>query len=104
MKKFNCWEYKKCQRQPGGKHAGDSPCMASVEAKLDGVHGGKNAGRTCWVVSGTLGGNKPIGRFAMLQNDCNVCDFYQKVRSEEPEFKFAISLLNIRRNTIMATH
>ncbi|MDH4164450.1 MAG: hypothetical protein OEW15_17440 [Nitrospirota bacterium] len=29
-------------------------CPAAAEEALDGVHDGTNAGRSCWVVAGTL--------------------------------------------------
>lgn len=97
--RLNCWEFKKCGRQAGGKRVGDEPCPASTETRLDGVHGGKNAGRACWAVVGTMCGEPASGRFALETEDCGRCEFYQMVRSEEPDFKFALSLLNLRRKT-----
>jgi hypothetical protein len=96
MKKMNCWEFKKCGREPGGareKHNG--VCPAAVEKKLDGVHGGKNAGRACWVVAGTMCGGQIQGTFAKKYSNCKTCDFYLKVKNEEsPEFQLSIVLLN----------
>jgi hypothetical protein len=98
--KQNCWEFMQCGRQDGGKlAAGEEPCAASTETRLDGVHGGKNAGRACWVVAGTMCGEEPTGIFALESKDCGRCRFYKKVRKEEPDFKFALSLLNLRRKT-----
>lgn len=52
MKKINCWEFKKCGRESGGAHAYDfGVCPAATEKRLNGTHGGKNAGRACWVVA-----------------------------------------------------
>ena len=45
-RKLNCWEYKKCGRQPQGPHVKERGlCPASTEAGLDDVHEGANAGR-----------------------------------------------------------
>ncbi len=97
--KQNCWEVMKCQKQFGGEQSSDCPCASSTERRLDGVHGGSNAGRSCWAVAGTMNGEEPTGPFARKHHNCNTCKFYLKVRSEEPEFKFSLTLLNLRRKT-----
>ncbi len=52
---MNCWEFKKCERQPEGRKAVErGVCPAAVEKRLDIFHGGKNAGRACWVAAGTM--------------------------------------------------
>ena len=52
--KINCWEFKKCGRQPGGAKAAElGVCPATVSAVLNGAHGGQNAGRACWVIAGS---------------------------------------------------
>lgn len=96
MKKKNCWEFKNCGRQPGGGREKElGICKAAMETRLDGVHGGKNAGRACWVVAGTLCGGQVQGTFAKKYGNCEVCDFYKSVREEEgPNFVVVISLLN----------
>jgi hypothetical protein len=93
--KLNCWEYKKCGRQPNGTHVHDQGvCPAAVEARLDGVHGGKNAGRACWVIAGTLCGGLLQGSFGNKYKNCEQCDFYKKARHEEKgQFKLSIVLL-----------
>jgi len=84
MKKLNCWEFKKCDREPGGKEAIKfGTCPATTEGRLDGIHGGKNAGRACWVVAGTMCRFQVQGTFAQKYRDCAKCDFYKKVREEE---------------------
>ena len=83
MKK-NCWEYKGCGREEGGRNVKDlGVCPVSTETKLDGVHGGKNAGRACWAVAGTFCKGEVQGTFALKYKDCEKCDFYQTVRQEE---------------------
>ena len=48
--KTNCWEFKNCGRDLNGTRADELDiCPVSAEIRLDGVHGGKNAGRACWV-------------------------------------------------------
>ena len=84
MAKMNCWEFEKCGREPGGAKVKElGICPSATERKLDGVHGGKNAGRACWVVGGTLCGAKVQGTFAHKLTNCQKCDFYKHVKSEE---------------------
>ncbi len=94
MVKLNCWEFKQCGRQPGGAHVNDHGiCPASTEKKLNGVHGGINAGRACWVVSGTLCDGEVQGTFVKKYDSCMECDFYNKVKEEEASnFQFSASL------------
>jgi len=95
MTKLNCWEFKRCGRQPQGAHVKDRGlCPAAVEDSLDGIHNGTNAGRACWVVSGTLCKGAVQGTFAQKFRNCEECDFYQKVRQEEfPNFCLSAVLL-----------
>jgi hypothetical protein len=86
--KLNCWEFIKCERQPGGLLAEErGVCPASIDTTHDGKNGGKNAGRYCWKVAGTLcEGNegKILGSFAAMIKNCgSCCHFYQKVKREE---------------------
>ena len=98
-RKLNCWEYKKCGRQPQGPHVKDMGlCPASMETALDDVHEGTNAGRACWVISGTLCKGVVQGTFANKYKNCEICDFYQLVRKEEgPNFVYSIILLKLLR-------
>jgi len=100
MKKKNCWEMKKCGREPGGKKVHElGVCSATTDQRLDSVHEGKNAGRACWVMAGTLCGGTVQGTFAQKYNHCEVCDFYKTVREEERgSFVFSIVLLKLLKN------
>ena len=72
-RKLNCWEYKNCGREPYGHNAKElGVCPAATESKLDGIHGGKNAGRTCWVVAGTLCRGVKQGTFAQKYSSCRM--------------------------------
>ena len=74
MKKLNCWEFKKCGRQPGGEHVNDMGlCPATIEEKLDGIHDGSNGGRACWVIAGTLCKGEKQGSFAQKLTNCVTC-------------------------------
>ena len=96
MKKRNCWEAKKCGRTKGGEHEKDlGVCPASKEQRLDGVHGGENAGRACWIIAGSLCGGKVQGTFAAKYGQCEKCDFYQDVKKEEgKKYEMSIHLLS----------
>jgi hypothetical protein len=84
MKKLNCWEFNKCGREPGGASVKEfGVCPASTEKKLDGILGGNNAGRACWVVGGTLCDGKIQGSFSKKYDNCMECDFCRKVKEEE---------------------
>jgi len=100
QRKLNCWEHKKCGRQPQGSHVRElGVCPAAVETSLDDVHEGTNAGRACWVISGTFCQGKVQGTFAQKFRNCESCDFYQLVRREEGGgFTFsAVLLTRIRK-------
>ncbi len=84
MSKMNCWEFKKCERQPGGQLTGElGVCPASTQKMLNGVHEGENAGRACWAIAGTFCGGIIQGSEAQKQGNCWKCDFFQLVRREE---------------------
>ena len=99
MKKLNCWEFKKCGRYPGGIFVPDlGICPATQETRLNNVHGGINAGRICWIVTGTLCDAEIQGSFAKKYGNCNICDFYQTVKKEEfPNFQTAALMAKISR-------
>jgi hypothetical protein len=80
----NCWEVKKCGREPGGvNEEALGRCIASVLEKADGLNNGTNAGRVCWAIAGTLCGGEIAGTFAKEMATCLQCKFYQLVATEE---------------------
>lgn len=90
--KLNCWEFKKCGRQPGGRKSVElGGCPAATEQSLNGTHGGTNAGRACWVVAGSLCGGKIQGTYAKKLLNCWRCDFMNRVRLEEEPAPFGFS-------------
>ena len=82
--KLNCWEVKKCGRQPKGENADElGICSAATETRTHGINNGINGGRACWAVGGTLCGGEVQGTFTSKLASCLQCDFYSKVRFEE---------------------
>ena|ERR1035437_2359015 len=84
MAAMNCWEFKKCGREPGGAKAGElGVCLAATTTAVNGMHGGKNGGRTCWALAGTLCGGVVQGTFAAKCANCLKCEFFLLVRDEQ---------------------
>jgi hypothetical protein len=84
----NCWEVKQCGRQPGGAKAAELGVCSAATASVGGVNGGRNAGRICWALAGTLCGGKVQGSFAQKVANCMKCEFFLAVREEEgPAFR-----------------
>lgn len=92
----NCWEFKKCGRQPGGVKVSElGVCPASTCSDLDGIHDGKNSGRCCWVVTGTYCKGEVQGTFAKKMKNCLECDFYKIVQKEQGfNFKSSLMIMN----------
>lgn len=83
-RKLNCWEYKKCGRAPGGRNVGElGVCPAATEPRANGINGGKNGGRVCWAIAGTLCEGQLQGTYASKIGFCLVCDFCRLVANEE---------------------
>jgi CRP-like cAMP-binding protein len=83
-RKINCWEFKKCERQPGGRKAQElGLCPAAADSSFNGINDGQNAGRICWAVAGTCCGGRVQGTFAEKRRSCVTCDFYQHVQEQE---------------------
>lgn len=94
MPKQNCWEVKRCGREPGGVRKDLGICAAAVDNRLNGSHGGKNGGRACWVLAGTLCGGVTQGTFAQKFGNCEKCEFYKQVKREERSaFTLSVNLL-----------
>lgn len=93
--KQNCWEFKKCGREMGGRNVKElGVCPAATSAQLHGSHGGKLGGRACWIIDGTMCNGQVQGAFAQKFKSCAVCDFYQAVKAEEKNaFKLSVVLL-----------
>lgn len=84
MMKKNCWEFKKCGREPGGNQVSElGVCPATEMRQANGLNEGDNGGRSCWAIAGTFCGGKIQGEFANKLNGCMGCDFYEEVMGEQ---------------------
>ena len=84
MSRLNCWEIKKCGKEPGGNKAKDGEiCPATSNASYNGINSGKNGGRICWAIAGTFCGNKVQGDFAQKSVSCMSCDVFRQVKTDE---------------------
>ena len=82
--KLNCWEFKKCGREPGGEKVAElGVCPASIDESCDEVNSGKNSGRICWATTGSFCGGQVQGTFAQKEATCMMCDFFKLVVKEE---------------------
>lgn len=82
--KQNCWDYKQCGREPGGKKAEElGVCPAAIEQKINTINSGKNGGRSCWAIAGTFCNGRPNGTFTLNLSTCMKCDFFKNVKAEE---------------------
>ena len=64
---MNCWEFKKCGREPGGAKAKELGVCPAYP----------NNGKDCAYVAGTLCGGKVQGSFATKLSTCLNCDFHK---------------------------
>ena len=71
----NCWEERKCGHE--------LTCPAATVKKMNRINGGTNAGRFCWVITGTLCEGKVQGTFAQKLKKCMKCDFLIRVKKEQ---------------------
>ena len=83
--KINCWEFKKCGREPNGKNVSElGVCPISIYEKLDGIHGGINGGRCCWAIYGACyTKTERPQNFNEHIKMCNKCDFYALIHKTE---------------------
>lgn len=80
--KLNCWEFMGCDTLIRDELAG-AFCPVVTARILDAVHGGRNGGRVCWIVPGTLCGGSAQGNAVQKARTCQDCDFYRSVLAEE---------------------
>ena len=87
----NCWEIKKCGREPGGAKVHElGVCPATTDTSCDRLNGGKNGGRICWAVTGTFCDGEMQGSFAQKEVTCTSCDVYKRIREEEGTVNFLL--------------
>jgi hypothetical protein len=84
--KMNCWEFKKCGKM--------GTCPASTLSSADGYLGGRNAGRSCVYVTGTLCSGTIQGTFKEKEKNCLACDFFLVLKKEEGTAMNAITFMD----------
>ncbi len=83
MAKQNCWEFMKCEREPGGAKVHElGVCPAAIFTAADGFCGGKNGGRACVYITGTFCAGVIQGTYEEKNKNCAECDFYNILRQE----------------------
>ena len=91
--KYNCWEFMKCGREVGGSKTGQSGvCPIATTLDANGLNGGTNAGRICWVIASTVSNDKAKCTDLHRERRCFQCQFRYKVLMEE-------GLLNVCKAT-----
>ena len=91
QRRLNCREFKKCRREPNGSKVNElGICPATQDISFNGLNGGKNVGRICWAVAGTLCGGEKQGTFAKKLSTCMSCDFFKLVKKEVGQGAFRI--------------
>lgn len=84
MSQPNCWEFRKCGREPGGlRVARLGVCPAAKETAFAGTNRGRKAGRYCWRIAGTFCEGKIEGSMANSLLSCSYCTFYRRVQEDE---------------------
>lgn len=81
---MNCWTYMQCGREPGGKNVPErGVCAAASHPWPDGINGGINGGRTCWLVRNTQCTEALAEESGGRQVECGNCEFRLLVEKEE---------------------
>lgn len=90
--KLNCWEFRKCGREPNGaKVLERGLCLAATDIFADGLNGGKNGGRICWAIAGSYSAFAHTEcTFTTDRFSCINCDFFQLVEMEERASDFLL--------------
>ncbi|MEW6585436.1 MAG: two-CW domain-containing protein [Nitrospirota bacterium] len=96
MAKVNCWEFRKCGMERGGKNAGFlGACPAATGNGTNGINGGQGNGRSCWLEKGTLCDLIIEGTYASKEKVCSSCTFYKLVEQEEGKSFVGYSQRNV---------
>jgi len=99
MSKQNCWEFKKCGKEVGGeKSKSCGVCPAATNVDADGFCDGKNGGRACVFIIGTLCGGHQALSYEEKAKLCEQCEFYNILKKEHLEtiniFAYFDSIIN----------
>ncbi|MBL7031653.1 MAG: hypothetical protein ISR97_00535 [Nitrospira sp.] len=82
--KNNCWEYMKCGKGPDGNNTKESgSCPVALHVAANGLNGGINGGRLCWLIAETRCHGKVEHVNQRRNYPCFFCEFRYKVIAEE---------------------
>ncbi len=82
---MNCWEFIKCGREKGGKHADElGVCPAWPDH-----------GQQCSQVAGTFCGGQVQGTRAQKLKDCTKCDFFHLTQASQNAHKMILKLIEL---------
>ena len=88
-----------CGREPGGIQVQElGICPATTEVRINNINNGKNGGRSCWALTGTLCGGIVQSSLLDKLDNCFKCEFYATVYIEErrlPTYKNIIDIQHI---------
>jgi len=91
--KLNCWEFMKCGKGPDSAiNNGADICPVASAVIADGLNGGENGGRICWIISENYFKNKIQCSENKVSHSCYACEFRYLVTMDE-------GLLNICKTT-----
>lgn len=76
---MNCWEFKKCGREPGGRKEKEFGSCPAYPAD----------GTACAEIRGTLCVSKVQGMRAVKMEDCTKCKFYNSRHYKGRRIEFA---------------
>ncbi|MBU1702542.1 MAG: hypothetical protein KJ970_06890 [Candidatus Eisenbacteria bacterium] len=80
---MNCWELKKCGREPGGFQVDDLGVCPAAAAAWEPSSDKGDRSRHCWDIAGTLSGGIVEGSFAVKLMNCAVCDVFLTIQQVE---------------------
>jgi len=82
--KMNCWDYQQCGREANGSRVRKlGICPVYLFPGLDGIHGGKNGGRACWIIRDVTCGSTLQRMFIPHCLACFSCHFRRSVMNDE---------------------
>lgn len=83
MSKVNCWDFKKCGREPGGEKTTElGVCPATTLTEANGFLDGVNGGKACVYITGTFCSGVLQGTHKEKEKECAKCDFYKLLKKE----------------------
>ena len=95
--KINCWDFQGCDKHITSEHENElRSCPAFLETQLNGINGGKNGGRACWVIPDTLCFVRIRRTLIPKHLSCMLCNFKKNVLKEEKsDLTISDSFLNM---------